>query len=554
MKKYLLLFVFVASFMTGTTQIAPNKYYIQFTDKSDSPYSIDSPEEFLSQRAIDRRDRFDIAITEEDLPVNPQYISGVSATGAAILNPTKWLNGLTIYTGNPAILDDIMDLPYVEGVYLLTRGEAGKQEKEFFSNESYYPVKEEGSLITKSASLLDYGLAFNQIHMLKGEELHNMGLTGEGMVIAVLDAGFFGTDNHIAFDSLFVNGQILGTKDFVAHSGTVYDYHTHGTSVLSTMGANVPGQMIGTAPHADYYLLRTEDGASEYIVEEYNWVSGVEFADSAGADVINSSLGYTTFDDPSQDHTYADMNGNTTPITIGADIAASKGMLVVNSAGNSGSGSWYYIGAPADGNEVFSIGAVDAGGNLAGFSSRGPTADGRIKPNVCAQGAGAVVADPWGGSFTYSSGTSFSSPIIAGMSASLWQGTPDKTNLEIMQALMDNGNYAANPNNDYGWGIPNYLNAYTFLTVIEDSAPEGADIDIFPNPIAGQLNIQLPGMEFGKELNIKIFDQSGRLMMEFKKSAEDGMISLEGLGTLSKGLYLLRVYDQTGVYTTKFIK
>ncbi len=554
MKKLLLLFVFIVYIITGFTQVAPNKYYIQFTDKNDSPYSIENPGEFLSQRAIDRRDRYDIMITEEDLPVNPQYLSGVSAIGAAILNPSKWLNGVTIYTGNPAILDDILELPYVEGVYLLSGGEAGNHEKEFFNNETYYPLKEEGSMLTKSTTLMDYGLAYNQIHMLKGEELHNMGLSGEGMVIAVLDAGFFGTDNHIAFDSLFANGQILGTKDFVAHSGTVYDYHTHGTAVLSTMGANVPGQMIGTAPHADYYLLRTEDGASEYIIEEYNWVSGAEFADSAGADVINSSLGYTTFDDPAQDHSYEDMNGNTTPITIGADIAASKGMLVVNSAGNSGNGSWYYIGAPADGNEVLSIGAVDAGGNLAGFSSRGPTSDGRIKPNVCAQGAGAVVADPWGGSFTYSSGTSFSSPIIAGMSASLWQGAPDKTNLEIMQALMDNGNYAENPNNDYGWGIPNYLNAYTFLTVIEDSAPDGYAIDIFPNPVASQLNIQLNGSELDKELNISVFDQSGRLMLEFKKSAESGTISLNGLEDLGKGLYLLRVYGESKVYTTKFIK
>ena len=479
----------------------------------------------------------------------------MASEGAAILNPTKWLNGVTVFTSSPAVIDAILALSYVEGVYALNgRGtsEADGDEKEFFKQEFYEPLVEE-IIPEKNATLLDYGMAYNQIHMLRGEDLHNMGLTGSGMVIAVLDAGFYGTDQHIAFDSLFANGQILGTKDFVAHSGTVYDYHTHGTAVLSTMGANVPGQMVGTAPHADYWLLRTEDGASEYIIEEYNWVSGAEYADSAGADVINSSLGYTTFDDALQDHSYEDMDGNTTPITIGADIAADKGMLVVNSAGNSGNDSWYYIGAPADGNYVFSIGAVDADGNLASFSSRGPTYDGRIKPNVCAQGAGTLVADPFG-SFTYGNGTSFSSPIIAGMSACLWQGVPEKTNLEIMDALMENGSYSINPNNNYGWGIPNYLDAYTILTVIEDSALEEDALRLYPNPVVDQIKLETGLSLENQTAIIRIFDQSGRVIKTYQKSPTEGSIYIGGLEQISRGVYFLQLQNDKTSKTVKFIK
>ena len=231
--------------------------------------------------------------------------------------------------------------------------------------------------------------------MLNGDALHDMGYDGAGKIIAILDAGFLNANNLDAFDSLWNNGQILGTRDFVSpQNPNIFGSHYHGTMVLSTMGANWPGQMVGTAPKADYWLIRTEDGDSECLIEELNWVSGAEFADSLGADVINSSLGYTTFDDPTLDHSYEDMDGNTTPVTIGADMAVSKGMIVVNSAGNSGGSFWQYIGAPADGDSVFSIGAVDGLGNYAYFSSTGPTYDGRMKPNVVAQGQGSTIIDP----------------------------------------------------------------------------------------------------------------------------------------------------------------
>jgi hypothetical protein len=302
--------------------------------------------------------------------------------------------------------------------------------------------------------------------MLNGIALHDLGYDGMGMTIAVLDAGFTNTNTIPAFSYLWNNNRILGYKDFVSpQAPNLFSSHTHGTSVLSTMGAYLPGDMVGTAPQASYWLLRSEDGATEYLVEELNWVSAAEFADSVGADIINSSLGYTTFDNPAQDHTYQDMNGNTTPVTIGADKAVSKGMIVVNSAGNSGGSSWQYIGAPADGDSVFSIGAVNSIGAYVSFSSTGPTSDGRTKPDVVAQGSGTTIINAGTGNVSTGSGTSFSSPVTAGMVSCLWQAHPNRRNTEILEAIRQSGSLAGNPDQQLGWGIPNYLTAHNLLSL-----------------------------------------------------------------------------------------
>ncbi|MCD4730436.1 MAG: S8 family serine peptidase [Bacteroidales bacterium] len=450
-------------------QLAPDKYWVRFTDKNNSPYSIENPQAFLSQKAIDRRITQGILVVENDLPVNPSYISAVVNTGATLLNISKWYNSVTVYTNDPAVLIAINALPFVLSTNKISNSQAvsgKKSKKPFFENESMTEIPE-GNLIkgNSSGQSYDYGQAFNQINMLNGIALHDLGYDGADMTIAVLDAGFLNTNILSAFDSLWINNQILGYKDFVDPlNPNIFGSHSHGTNVLSTMGANLPNQMVGTAPKANYWLLRSEDAPTEYLVEELNWVSAAEFADSAGVDVINSSLGYTTFDDPSQDHTYQDMDGNTTPITNGGDLAASKGILVVNSAGNSGNSSWQYIGAPADGDSVFSIGAVDASGNYASFSSTGPTYDGRIKPNVVAQGLGSSIISASSGDVISGSGTSFSSPITAGMVTCLWQAHPDKRITEIMDAIQQSASLANTPNMLMGYGIPDYYLAHTLLS------------------------------------------------------------------------------------------
>lgn len=464
--KLLLLTLF--TYTLTHAQVAPDKYWVRFTDKNNSPYSINNPETFLSQKAIDRRLNHGIAITENDLPVNPTYLSGVENTGAVLLNASKWFNSVTVYTTNPSVITAISTLPYVLSVESVNGGGISVENtKPFFAKESLDKLTDDSWLKgNTSGQAYNYGQAFNQIDMLNGIALHDLGYDGEGMTIAVLDAGFLNVDVLSAFDSLWINNKIKGWKDFAdPMNPDIFGSHSHGCGVLSTMGANLPGQMVGTAPQADYWLLRSEDAGSEYLIEELNWVSAAEFADSVGADVINSSLSYTTFDDPAQDHGYSDLDGNTTIITKGADMAVSKGMIIVNSAGNYGGSSWQYVGAPADGDSVFSIGAVDPSGNYASFSSIGPTYDGRIRPNVVAQGSGSTVISAWSGNVVSGSGTSYSSPITTGMVACLWQAHPDKRNTDIMDALQQNASQSNNPDMLLGYGIPDYFQAHTLLSL-----------------------------------------------------------------------------------------
>ncbi|MCD4730721.1 MAG: S8 family serine peptidase [Bacteroidales bacterium] len=559
MKKVYLLLVSIVITFTVISQVAPDKYLVKFTDKNDSPYSISNPEEFLSQKALDRRTAHGIAIVENDLPVNPQYIESVANTGVTILNSSKWFNGVTIYTTDQGALDIINAFSFVESVEKggNSNSEIGESlEKEFFANEWITEIPEAGLYKSLTAgNSYEYGAAANQIQMLNGDILHDMGYDGEGMTIAVLDAGFLNVDDLSAFDSLWNNGQILGYKDFVDPiNPNIFNSHSHGCMVLSTMGANLPGQMVGTAPQADYWLLRSEDGPTEYLIEEYNWVSAAEFADSVGADIINSSLGYTTFDDFSQNHTYEDMDGNTTPITIGADMAVSKGMIVVNSAGNSGSGAWFYIGAPADGDSVFSIGAVDGSGNIAFFSSNGPTFDGRIKPNVVAQGQGSAIIDPNGGSVTFGSGTSFSSPITAGMVACLWQANPNKRNTEIMEAIQSSGSLANAPTNQMGWGIPDYVAAHSILTIVDYNSELAKSMEVFPNPFTSELNISFERENISIN-RIELTDVSGKLVFEKDIDQSNSIrLPLNESASVTPGFYLLRVITDNSIFTEKVLK
>lgn len=555
MKKLFVAITFLAIGLVSFSQIYPGKYYVQFTDKNNSPYSIDHPQEYLSQRSIDRREAYNIPIDMKDLPVNPHYLEGVANMGAVIINPTKWLNGVTVAVSDPSIISAIEALPYVQNLVKSVVIEIPENSEKKFFDQEQIGVKPPPSAALKGSSVLDYGPSFNQISMLKGEQIHSLGYRGEGMIIGVLDAGFDNADELPVFDSLWANGRILATHDFVENSEMTFSKHYHGTMVLSTMGGNFPGQLIGTAPDASYLLLRTEDGATEFIIEEYNWVSGAEYADSIGADVLNTSLGYSTFDNPAQNHSYEDMDGNTTPITIGADIAASRGMAVVNSAGNSGSSSWYYITAPADGDSVFSIGAVNGQGIPAGFSGNGPTYDSRVKPNVSAQGEGTYIATTDGG-FTYGNGTSFSSPIIAGMVACLWQANPNMNIMELFNAIEQNSTLA--PDFDYkiGYGIPDFIGANNYLAVNEREIEDlFTGISIYPNPFRTSFNIDFSSEE-ASVLRLSLADMTGRLVYEQQHPVQMGAnsISLEGSGKLPAGIYFLRMESGGAVMNSKLIK
>jgi hypothetical protein len=566
MKQLTLLFAFFLAINIAFSQVYPDKYVIEFTDKNDSPFSLDNPEEYLSQRAIDRRERYDIAIDEYDLPVNPQYIQAVSDIGVEVLNPTKWLNAVVIYTTDQSKLDEIEALSFVKSIrknvispvnkILPEESDAISLNKPFGMNEVMSNLKTDYKS-GASTSSLNYGQGYNQINQIGGIELHDQGFMGQGMVIAVLDGGFTAVDYMEAFDSLYMNDRILGVWDFVSRTSNVYQGSGHGTAVLSTMGCNLPGELVGTAPEASYYLVRTEDTGSEYLIEEYNWASGAEYADSVGADVINSSLSYKTFDNPNQDHSYDDMDGNTAPGTIAADRAMSRGMIVVNSAGNSGNDPiWPYVGAPADGDSVFSIGAVNADGEYVGFSSIGPTIDGRIKPNFCAQGSQAVVASLNGGTTT-SSGTSFSSPISAGMVACLWQFDLNMTNMDVLEAIQMSGTQANDPDDLMGYGIPNFGVAALISGGFDtDNISEPNEIDVFPNPFNDELKIAYNSPDT-HSVSIELYDIAGKLL--YSKSNITRKYGLNyfrvgGLQNLNIGLYFLKIYSNKDIATEKVLK
>lgn len=518
---------------------AQAKYFIEFKDKQNTIYSIDKPYEFLSERAIERRQKQGIAIDFSDLPVSTTYMAQVAQIATKILYPLRWFNGV-VATLTPEQLTAIQELSCVKSVTKIF-----EPIKSVAKTETYdWPANQTEKAIFGD---LNYGASLTQVAMMNGHLLHAYGYLGQEKVIAVLDAGFLNANTHNAFDSLWQRGRILGARDFVNPQSDIYQEHYHGTMVLSAMGGYIDGQLIGTAPRAKYWLIRTEDAATEQIIEEYNWAAGAEFADSVGADIINSSLGYTTFDIASQNHTYQDMNGNAAPVTLAANMAASKGMVVVVSAGNDGNTPWHYISAPADSPHVLTVGAVDNKKVKADFSSFGPTSDGRIKPDVCAMGKGTVLAIATGTTGT-SNGTSFSSPLMAGMVACLWQAKPSLTAQQIVELVKTSSSNYTSPDNAIGYGIPDFAIALTSSTTIAKKS-----IELWPNPFNSKINIRT-----GKSLmpaKISIFTTNGQSIHTEKAiSDEVGQIEINVPDKLPKGIYLLSIIISGNSYYVKGIK
>ncbi|MES2836605.1 MAG: S8 family serine peptidase [Bacteroidota bacterium] len=546
--KYFLLFLFIT--FSGYSQVAPSKYWVQFTDKNNSPFSLSNPLTFLSQRCIDRRTAQNISYNNLDLPVNPTYVSSVSATGVTILNKSKWLNGVLIQTSNASHLAAVQALPCVA---FTKSANTGKSASEITAINKF---SSENNTTEINTTPTEYGNAYNQISQVSGDVLHINNYKGQGKLIAVFDDGYRNCNTLAAFSHLYNNNKIKATWDFVANNTDVYNDGAHGTQVFSVMAANLTNQYIGTAPEADYLLLRTEDSGSEYVIEEYNWLCAAEYADSAGVDVINSSLSYNVFNNSTQNHIYADMNGDLTVITKAADWAASKGILVVNSAGNEGQSGWKYICAPADGDSVLAVGAVDANNNYYNLSSTGPTSDARIKPNVCALGNGASVI-AFTGLIQASNGTSFSAPIIAGLAACLWQANPTLTNMEIFNFIVKSSSQYDNPNNTKGYGIPNFSYAWYLITGDGDNLnPQYGINTLYPNPFTENLNlIYMP--KDTQKTTVKLLDITGKTVYENTKTTAANSynkIEIPVLPTLTKGIYILQIGNSTEQITRKIIK
>jgi len=544
--------------MCGEIAAQDNRYLIVLTDKANSNFSIKQPATFLSPKAIARRVRHGIPIDGSDLPVHQAYIDSLRTAGhVTILSASKWLNQVMIHTTDTAALTKINKFPFVKKAGPLNARQAMVIADQV-STKTMEQVTEQvvNSTASVAENAFNYGQSFNQVHIHNGEYLHNKGFTGKGITIAVLDAGFFNYKTIKAFDSVLLNNQILGTWDFVANNTEVNEDHPHGMNCFSIMAANEPGKLVGTAPKASYFLYRTEDVFSETPIEEHNWVVAAEKADSAGADMISSSLGYYEFDNPSQNHTYADMNGDKTVVTRGADMAAQKGMIVCNSAGNSGSDAWKYIIAPSDGDSVLAVGAVNKDSIPGSFSSYGPSADGRVKPDVASVGVNTWVINS-NGSVAFGSGTSFSNPNIAGLIACLWQAFPEFSNMDILDVVKRSSHKYANPDTRMGYGIPDMKKAYEMLMLKRQERIIADNwVKAYPNPMVSYTNILVKAQESG-ELITQLSDMNGRVYHTTKQTVQQGLfyeIRIDNLGTLAAGSYNVRVVNGQSTTTIRLVK
>ncbi len=491
-------------------QSSYNTYFVQFKDKANTPFSLTNPSEFLSTKAIERRIRTGVGFDSLDLPVNSNYVQGVLALGnSQLLLKSKWFNSITVEILDTSIAASwklqVEALPFVFQVKSLPSVplekisiHKGTQSEEGMDSNDFY------------------GPSFRQTEMLNGHLLHQLGLNGKGMDIAVFDGGFRFTNVLPAMAHLFEEGRIVETHDFLnLASPNVFDASTHGTMVLSHMAGIMKDSLYGTAVEANYYLFQTEDVYREVRLEEDTWVQAAEWADSIGIDVINSSLGYSLFDEDYMNYVPSDMNGLTTRISQAAEICALKGTLVVNSAGNSGDDDWHVITAPSDAEHVLCVGAVDLNGVHASFSGYHPPGLNDIKPNIVAMGRQTVFAAS-DSTIARGNGTSFSSPIIAGMAATLWQAFPTATNMEIFNAIEESANLYSTPNDSMGYGIPDFWKAFVRLSNDIYSQPNDRSVLVFPQPSDGQFEVRVEG-NFPDTNNYHyLYDISGRSVKYYK--------------------------------------
>tara|TARA_R110002049_G_scaffold308939_1_gene515047 strand:+ start:40840 stop:42453 length:1614 start_codon:yes stop_codon:yes gene_type:complete len=533
--RMLFFFLVCQSAVFSQTQDA----WVYFADKEDVAASLETPIAILTQKAIDRKRIHGIAIDARDVPVNENYILQIkNAEGITVMAKSKWFNAVHV-RGNQSDIETLNSLGFVVRIDFANKS----------LNASKSVLQKKQSKLENTVSDFNYGNALNQIKMFHGDDLHAADYTGTGMTVAVIDAGFPNVNTMTSFQRLRDAGNLLGSYDFVNRDADVFTETTsnHGTWVLSDMAGYIENRFVGTAPDASYHLFITEDDTSENPVEESYWVEAVERADSLGVDVINTSLGYTTYDNPNYSYTPSDMNGNTAFITKGANIAFEKGMLLVNSAGNSGNDSWQIVGAPADAAGVLSIGAVNANGNYASFSSKGNTIQPIQKPDVVAQGQTSYVITEHDVIAT-ANGTSFSSPILAGGIVCLWQALPYKTNVELMQLVRESASQYANPDYFLGYGIPD-LKAALDVGISSEASININDLKLFPNPTEGLLYFNI--FSDKNPVTLRLFDVLGREVSRVLLSIENNPMDIS---SLSNGIYLAKIESKNTTRTTKILK
>jgi len=529
--------VMAAVLMALTTSAQVNRYMVFFKDKASNPYSISNPSQFLSERAIDRRIRQDIPVVEQDLPVNPNYVQGVRDAGANTFFQSRWINGVLVQC-DASLVPTLNGLAYVDHVELVAPNPkllaSGRK-------KAIGRTKE-----TKESNATQVQL---DLHGL--DDMQEAGYKGQELLIAILDDGFLGVNSAQPFQHLYANNQVCLTKDLVYNSNDVYQYDSHGTQVFSVIAAYQDNTFVGGAFEANYMLFVTEDVSSEYRIEEYNWLFAAEQADSAGVDIINSSLGYYNFDDNSMDYPKSAMDGNTTVITRAAQWIADRGVVVVCSTGNEGAIAWQTITAPADARDILAVGSVTSGGVRVPSSSKGPSADGRIKPDVAAMGYETRVILP-SGDLGKASGTSLAAPLVTSLAAGVWQRYPSFTNLQVMEAIRVSASQANHPDNLLGYGIPNFVAVVNYLEQVEQANP----FDVFPNPVVDDsLTIRPFDPDQVTACDVELISAQGQILT--KTPVTFSWTNRTYLMTTEKqtaGMYFLRITWAGKRYIFKIVK
>ncbi len=519
----------------GFSGLSAQAYWVFFEDKGpEKDWYVSHPDHLLSPQGLQRRQQRGIPLDERDVPVSTTYLAQLRAANIEIRHTSKWLNAASI----------VSDLSLAE---LRAICPAVRDMRPLGRFVRHQVPTDATPTPTPPPTTFDYGATQNQIEMLNVDCLHERGFAGKDILVAIFDSGFLNMDTITAFDSLWLNNRVKGVYDFVDKDTLVFEEDGHGTMVTSCFAGNDPGVYVGSGPRVDVLLARTETVFEEVHQEEDNWMAAVEWADSLGADIIQNSLGYSRFDPGEGDYTYADMDGNTTIISRAADIAASKGILVVTSAGNEGNGNWHYIIAPCDADSVLCVGAVTSFQFRSSFSSVGPSSDGQIKPDVMALGSGARVINPFNGGVANQSGTSFATPLVTGLVASLMEAHPLRSNMEVIQAVRESGDRAMSPDTAYGYGIPDACVADSILAEM-DSLATNADIQLnpdkyfnfYPNPVQDQLVIEVQSLTSPVE-RVSMYAVDGTLISSFAPQEDDDRWILE-TSHLSPGIYLLKLH------------
>jgi hypothetical protein len=531
------LLFFLSVLLNGQAVSYSYFYRITFYDKGTNKISDFPPKLLLSDRAIARRIKAGITYPDyRDIPLSTDYLKRVSDKGLTLHTASKWMNAALFKSIQPVSIDSILKLPFVASVKVVKRP----------GIKSLYQNKLEFDLENFMTDQYD-----RPVTMINGYSLHNQGYTGQGVLIAVLDGGFDNAEEITSIQDLRARNGIKATYDFVLKNKNVYNSSTHGTAVLSILAGKVPWVIEGTAPDADYLLLKTEDVNSEFPCEEDFWVAGAEYADSAGADIITSSLGYCTFDDPSMNYSFADLNGDKSFITVAADVAASKGILVFNSAGNERNKTWKRIICPADGDSVIAVGAVDGNNLISSFSSAGPSFDRRVKPDIAAMGV-AVPLQTSNTSIGTASGTSFSCPVLSGITACLVQAVPKAVNKDVIRVLRESSDRFSSPDSLYGYGIPDMGKALLklqdmFIRVPDEMSAAG------PNPTTGEFEIIF--REPYESIIIELFTSTGKLVWKQESDHFAGRsVKIHELENREQGLYIVRITTPGARMTHKIIK